>query len=111
MLDAASLGRIQAPVSGDFVSKGAKVVVAIRPEMLSLSKERGPEEGHAVQGIVKTAAYLGDRSHFYVSVDGTDKPFAVAAQEAETALTQSLRPDTAVWLKWSDEALIVLPRP
>jgi len=111
VLDAVSLGRIQAPVSGDFVSNGAKVVVAIRPEMLTLSSQRGPEEENAVQGIVKTAAYLGDRSHFYISVDGTDKPFAVAAQEAETALTQSLRPDTAVWLKWRDEALIVLPRP
>jgi spermidine/putrescine ABC transporter ATP-binding subunit len=111
VLESASLGRIQAPVRGDFVSKGAKVVVAIRPEMLTLSKERGPEEGNAVQGIVKTAAYLGDRSHFYVHVDGAEKPFAVATQEAETSLSQSLHPDTAVWLKWPDEALIVLPRP
>jgi spermidine/putrescine ABC transporter ATP-binding subunit len=111
VLDAASLGRIQAPVSGDFVSNGAKVVVAIRPEMLSLSKERGPEERNAVQGIVKTAAYLGDRSHFYVSVGDTDKPFAVATQEAGTSLTQSLNTGTAVWLTWPDDALIVLPCP
>jgi spermidine/putrescine ABC transporter ATP-binding subunit len=111
VLDTASLGRIQAPVSGDFVSKGAKVVVAIRPEMLTLSKERRPQGGNAVQGIMKTAAYLGDRSHFYVDVDGTDKPFAVAAREAETSLSQSLQPDTTVWLTWLEEALIVLPRP
>ena len=86
-------------------------VVAIRPEMLSLSRERGPEGGNAVQGIMKAAAYLGDRSHFYVHVDGTDKPFAVAAQEAQTSLSHSLDPGTVVWLAWPDEALIVLPRP
>ena len=111
VLDTASLGRIQVPVSGDFTSKGVQVVVAIRPEMLSLSRERGPERGNAVQGIVKTTAYLGDRSHFYVHVDGTDKPFAVAAQEGETSLTQSPDTGTAVWLTWPDEAPIVLPRP
>ncbi len=110
VLDTASLGRIQATVGGDFASKGAKVVVAIRPEMLTLSKQRDPNGGNAAQGILKTTAYLGDRSHFYVSVDGADKPFAVAAHEAETSLTQSLATDTAVWLKWPDEALIVLPR-
>jgi ABC-type Fe3+/spermidine/putrescine transport system ATPase subunit len=111
VLDTASLGRIQVPVSGDFASKGARVVVAMRPEKLSLSRERGPEGGNAVQGIVKTTAYLGDRSHFYVHVDGTDKPFAVAAQEAGTSLTQSPDTGTAVWLTWPDEAPIVLPRP
>ena len=109
-LDVASLGRIQVPVSGNFASKGASVVVAIRPEMLSLSRERRPEGGNAVQGIVKTAAYLGDRSHFYVTVDGSDKPFAVAAQEAEISPTQSLDSGTAVWVRWPDGALMVLPR-
>ena len=110
-LDTASLGRVQVPVNGDFASKGAQVVVAIRPEMLSLSRERGPQGENAVQGVVKTAAYLGDRSHFYVSVDGSDKPFAVAAREAPTSLTQSLDAGTPVWLTWPDEAPIVLPRP
>jgi len=110
-LDTASLGRIQIPANGDFCSKDARVVVAIRPEMLVLSRERGPDGGNAVQGVVKTAAYLGDRSHFYVSVDGTDKPFAVAAPEGLTSLTQSLDAGTTVWLTWPDEAPIVLPRP
>lgn len=111
VLDAATLGRIQVNASGDFASKGAQVVVAIRPEMLSLSSERGPDGGNAVQGVVKAAAYLGDRSHFHVSVDGSDEPFAVAAQEAEASLTQSLDTGAAVWLTWPDDALIVLPRP
>jgi len=111
VLDAASLGRIQVPVSGDFASKGAQVVVAIRPEMLSLTGGRGPDGGNAVQGIVKAAAYLGDRSSFHIGVDGSDKPFTVSTQEAEASRTQSLEIGTAVWITWPDEALIVLPRP
>ena len=109
-LDTASLGRIQVPVRGDFATKGAQVVVAIRPEMLALSSARGPDGENSVQGVVKTAAYLGDRSHFYVSVDGTDKPFAVAAGEGLTSLNQSLDAGTTVWLTWPDEAPILLPR-
>jgi spermidine/putrescine ABC transporter ATP-binding subunit len=109
VLDVGSLGRIHAPVSGDFAAKGARVVVAIRPEMLSLSRERGPEGGNAVQGILKTTAYLGDRSHFYVQVDGSDKPFAVAAQGSETSLAQAPDSGTAVWLTWPDGAPVVLP--
>ena len=111
LLDTAGLGRIRAPVSGDFVSSGARVVVAIRPEMLSLSIEHRPEGANAVQGIVEAAAYLGDRSHYHINVDGADKPLAVATQEAETSLAHSLDSGTTVWLTWSDEAVLVLPRP
>jgi spermidine/putrescine ABC transporter ATP-binding subunit len=111
VLDTAGLGRVRASANGDFVTDGAEVVVAIRPEKLSISRGSAPEGGNAVQGIVKAAAYLGDRSNFHISVDGSDKPFAVATQDAETPLTQSLDSGTAVWLSWRDDALIVLPRP
>ena len=37
-----------------------------------------------MQGVLETAAYLGDRSHFYVSVEGCSKPVAVASQETQT---------------------------
>ena len=32
---------------------------------------------------MKAAAYLGDRSHCYVSVEGLEKPLAIATQETE----------------------------
>ena len=110
VLDAAGLGNITARSSADFVQKGANIIVAIRPEKLLLSVEQNSDGRGAVQGTMKASAYLGDRSHFYVSVDGCEKPFAVAASEVGTNGGQSLDQQDAVWLSWADEALVLLPR-
>ncbi len=107
VLDTA-LGQIKAPASAAFIQKGANIVVAIRPEKLTLSKERRTNGQNAVQGVIKSAAYLGDRRHFYVSVQGCDKPLAVAAQDVQTSAGQSLNRDSAVWLSWADDAVILL---
>lgn len=103
-----ALGQIKAPASAAFIQKGANIVVAIRPEKLTLSKDRRTDGQNAVQGVIKSAAYLGDRRHFYVSVQGCDKPLAVAAQEVQTSAGQSLNRDSAVWLSWADDAVILL---
>ncbi len=108
VLDTAGLGQIKAPASAAFIQKGANIVVAIRPEKLTLSKDRRTDGQNAVQGVIKTAAYLGDRRHFYVSVQGCDKPLAVAAQEVEMSAGQSLGRDSAVWISWADESVVLL---
>ncbi len=107
VLDTSCLGQIKAPAAA-FVRKGANIVVAIRPEKLTLSRERRPDDRNAVQGVIKTAAYLGDRSHFYVSVEGCDKPLAVAAQEGQASAGESLDRDASVWLSWPDDAVVLL---
>ncbi len=108
LLDTAGLGQITAAARGAFVQKGANVVVAIRPEKLILSKDRRTDSQNAVQGIIKAAAYLGDRRHFYVGVEGREKPLAVAAQELEVSVSQSLTQDSAVWLSWTDDSVVLL---
>ncbi len=107
-LETAGLGDITASASAPFIQKGASIVVAIRPEKLTLSKERLGDGHNAVQGVIRNTAYLGDRSHFYVSVEGCDKPLAVAAQEVQTAAGPSLDRDSAVWLSWADDAVVLL---
>lgn len=108
VLDAAGLGQIRAAAGAAFIQKGANIVVAIRPEKLSLSKERRTDGQNAVQGVLKTAAYLGDRRHFYVSVQGCDKPLAVAAQEVQMSAGRSLEQNSAVWLSWADDSVVLL---
>jgi spermidine/putrescine ABC transporter ATP-binding subunit len=108
VLHAAGLGQIKAPASAASIQKGANIVVAIRPEKLILSKERRTDCRNAVQGVIKNAAYLGDRRHFYVSVEGCDKPLAVAAQEVQMPAGQSLGQDSAVWLSWADDSVVLL---
>jgi len=108
ILDTAGLGQIKVPKRAASIQKGSKVVVAIRPEKLTLSTERRDDGNTAVQGMIETAAYLGDRRHFYVSVPGCDKPLAVAAQEVQMSAGHHLDHDSAVWLSWADESVVLL---
>jgi len=109
MLDAAGLGKVSIPASAAIDQKGMKIIVAIRPEKLTISAKRPNNDRSAVQGVLKAAAYLGGRSHYHLSLDGTDKLIAVEAQEMDTALSEYLEPGAVVWLSWADDALIVLP--
>jgi hypothetical protein len=44
-----------------------------------------------------------------VSVDGCEKPLAVAAAEAQACGEKPLDRENTVWLSWADNALILLP--
>ena len=108
VIDTAGLGRIKAAADAPFVAKGAKIFVAIRPEKITLSSERPAGAENSVQGVINAAAYLGDRRHFYISLPERDKPVAVAAQEDGAVTGQSLARDSAVWLSWANDAVILL---
>ncbi len=111
LLNTQGLGRIQAFGNADFLEQGKEIVVAIRPEKLSLTTAPAPEGRITVKGKLKTSAYLGNRSHFYVSVDGCKKALAVAAHEVELSSGQSLERGSEVWLSWAEESLVLLPVP
>ncbi len=111
-LQTSGLGVVSATAEGDFVAPGVKVMVAIRPEKLLLSPEQGGGNGlSSVAGTLKAAAYLGDRSHFYVDIEGMEKPLAVAAQHVDSALSVEGGDKQDVWVSWAQGALVVLPNP
>ena len=111
VLETAGLGRVRAPAGeARFLREGAEIVVAVRPEKLGLSGD--PHEGSgAVRGVVKAATYLGDRSHFYVTLPGREEALVVAATEAGPGGREARDRGAPVWVSWSDEALVLLPRP
>jgi len=108
VLDTVALGQLKVPTDKDFVQKDAKIVVALRPEKLRLSLERKTEE-HSVNGHLATSAYLGNRSHFFVTVDGTEQSVEVAAQDSDLAAGDKLERGSEVWLSWNEESLVLLP--
>ena len=110
-VEAAGLGRILAPCERDFARTGANIKVAIRPEKLHLLGKAPADASHGVRGRVAAAAYLGDRSHFYVEIDGLDSPLAVAAQNVDESLAAHREAGSEVWLSWRDEAVVLLPIP
>jgi len=115
-LEAAGLGRIRAPLrdggpgsapdSGP--APGARVQVAIRPEKLELSATPPGGGAASVEGRVETAAYLGERSHFFVRLDGLDHLVAVSAQNREGVPIGTDRTGP-VWLSWNPASVVVLP--
>jgi spermidine/putrescine transport system ATP-binding protein/putrescine transport system ATP-binding protein len=85
---------------------GARVLVAIRPEKFILSRESAGEM--PVQGRLLAAAYLGDRSHFQVKIEGADVPVVVSMQNVAISDGRRFEPNETVYLRWGPEAPILL---
>ena len=109
VVDAGPVGKVRAQASDGFVENGAPVTVAIRPEKFTLVRERPGVDLNVIGGTMNAAAYLGDRSHFYVDVAGLEKPVAVATQNAFRSMETTRRDASDVWLTWGDEAAVLLP--
>ncbi|MEI4197275.1 ABC transporter ATP-binding protein [Roseovarius sp. E0-M6] len=109
VVEAEGLGTVRGNSGERHFAEGDTVQVAIRPEKFQLSeaKPNGGDPANAVQGRVGNAAYLGERSHFFVEVAGGGKPIAVSAQNKGV---KSSSDDTAedVWLSWTDDSVVVL---
>ena len=88
---------------------GTEIMVGIRPEKLQLTAERPQGKHDAVEGRMGPSAYLGDRSHFYVYLDGRDDPVAVALQNIDLSMSGFRTRDKTVWLSWSRDAVVLLP--
>ena len=106
-VDTAGLGALEVPkVQGGFV-EGDRVHIAIRPEKLELT-EAAPKTGmRTAKGLLQNAAYLGERSHYYVTLEGQDTPVAVSAQNRFDG-SFTVDEGKPVWLTWRDEAAVIL---
>ncbi|MGI9407001.1 MAG: ABC transporter ATP-binding protein [Hyphomicrobiaceae bacterium] len=108
IVDAGALGNISASGDDLRLSAGDGVLLAIRPEKLSISDQKPNSGSYAVEGVLDTAAYLGERSHFYVRIDGVDQSIAVSAQNARRVLESVGDEQRPVWLSWPGDAVILL---
>jgi len=106
-VDAGPLGRFSAYAENGSFASGQPILAAIRPEKIIITNEK-PEGRHAVQGTMDAAAYLGDRSHFYVRINGIEKPVAVSSQNLNRASMDVGSGNEPVWLNWADDAVVLL---
>ena len=104
------LGTVVASEVEQEFSSGTPVWIAIRPEKLQPQFESPENQAGYLEGRMGPSAYLGDRSHFYVHIDHRDEPVLVALQNLERSLGGISRPNQPVWLTWSPDAVVVLPR-
>jgi len=108
-IETEGLGTI--PVPSDHLGKsdGASVQVAIRPEKFALSDVQPKGVAHMVPAKLETAAYLGERSHYYVKIDGKAEPVAVSTPNFRKADGLALTPaEKPLWLTWSADAIVIL---
>ena len=107
VVDAGSLGEVEAATDGEAPGVGDDVVVAIRPEKLQLHFEAPGEGINIVEGRMGPAAYLGDRSHFNIFLPEREQPVAVAVQNMEPSAARAAT-DQPVWLSFSGESVVLL---
>ncbi len=107
-VDAGALGQLSSPVTMMAFSAGDPVTVAIRPEKLAIEDKKPNGQSNSVKGVLDNAAYLGERSHFYVQIEGLDKPVAVSAQNAVRNLEGLGEERREIWLSWPDDAMVLL---
>ena len=84
---------------------GARVLVAIRPEKLTLSRE--PQNDASIRGRVIAAAYLGDRSQFQAKIEGASDPVIIAMQNTGANSMRRFEPGETVHVGWSDDGPIL----
>jgi len=106
-IDAGPLGHLTASPGKLAFSVGQNALAAIRPEKITLSSEK-PTDGNAVEGIMDATAFLGDRNHFYVRINGVEKPVAVSAQNLDETQIFGEGHQGPIWLSWSDNAIVLL---
>ena len=108
IVDADSLGEVEAATAGGAPSIGDDVLVAIRPEKLKLHFEAPGDRANTVEGRMGPAAYLGDRSHFHVVLPGRDQPVAVAVQNMDRTAAGLSSSDQQVWLSFASDSMVML---
>ena len=108
IVDAGPLGAVEAAINGLESGVGDDIMVAIRPEKIGLHLELPTGSSNVVEARMGPAAYLGDRSHYHVYLEGREQPVAVAVQNIEGPSVQSLSPDQPVWLSFSSKSVVLL---
>ena len=103
------LGSVKVNCDEGVYSVNSEKTLAIRPEKLSLSFEPTNETHNSVRGIMGPSAYLGDRSHFYIYLEGREEPVSVALQNLSGSLENVRSTERDVWLTWSNDAGVILP--
>jgi spermidine/putrescine transport system ATP-binding protein len=109
-IEAAGIGRFRCAAQGRALAPGDKLVVAVRPEKLSLTVAEPAGDLNRIQGRIRAEAYLGDRSQYYLDIDGHDKPVAVAEQNIEEEVNYAAERNARVWLSWKGSAVVLLSR-
>jgi spermidine/putrescine transport system ATP-binding protein len=89
-------------------ASGARVLIAIRPESLTLTQTKPDQAATSVPGRVQARQYLGGRQILHVAVEGRAAPIAVSTLAYRGNDPWHGSEGRPVWLTWEPEAMTVL---
>ncbi|MBY5990822.1 polyamine ABC transporter ATP-binding protein [Ferrimonas balearica] len=96
--------QVEHPVSAN---AGMALMVAVRPEKITLTRQCPPDADNACQGKVEDIAYLGGQSIYHVRLPSGIKVIATKLNEDRLRNGQPVWEET-VWLSWQSDACVVL---
>jgi spermidine/putrescine ABC transporter ATP-binding subunit len=108
MAEIAGLGRHPLNGAARDRNDGDRVLIAIRPEGLALSRTPPERPALAVAGRLQARQYLGGRQVLHVAVDGRAAPVAVSSPSRRGEDPWVGQEGQSVWLSWSHDAMTVL---
>jgi ABC-type Fe3+/spermidine/putrescine transport system ATPase subunit len=109
VVQADGIGPLRALKGGFELAPSMPLTIAIRPEKVQLTWDRPPSGPNVLEGVIGNEAYLGDRSHYYISVKDSDRRIAVAYQNMTRSLDNSDVRGRTVWLTLPIESAVLLP--
>ena len=89
-------------------NNGDRVLVAMRPESLTVSPTAPEPTGPSVAGWIQARQYLGGRQILHVTVDGRAGPVAVSTVAHRGDDLWDGSEGRPVWLSWGPEAITLL---
>ncbi len=105
------LGMIQTNCKNNVYSTGEEVLVGIRPEKLNLHVNKPKQDSEMIEGIVENISYLGERSHYFVKIDGLSKSVSVSSQNVNRAqINQLINDNKKVWVTFDSDSLIMIKK-
>jgi len=102
-------GQLEVDSADQAWSEGEAVTLGIRPENIRMHKRRPDGPGVCLEGTVRNAAFLGDRTHFKVSTGDGQEPLLVGLQNLESEVVSGPPPEgSQLYLSWSPTAVLLL---
>jgi ABC-type Fe3+/spermidine/putrescine transport system ATPase subunit len=110
VVEAGAAGNFRVAGSGHGRAAGDSILVGIRPEKLAVTVERPAEGENAIRGRFATMSYFGDRSHYFIEVEGLDQRISVASQNDLQHLGSvgQLEYGSEIWLTWAPAAAVIV---
>jgi spermidine/putrescine ABC transporter ATP-binding subunit len=109
VIDAGQVGQLSVPKGQNKINSGDSVVLAVRPEKLRITTEAPGNGYNGIRGKMIAESYAGDRSYYYLNVEGLSRRLRVAnLNEYPSAVRSKANEDEEVWVVWPIESGLLL---